>query len=544
MNNLLETGSSMSHDAVVVKSVDRRLGLDALRGMAIVWMAMAAVIPGGLPNWLYHGYYPRWLLGDATNVTGVWIAASGFQARWGSFTIIDWVFPGFLFAMGAAIPAALMPRLDRGESRWKLAGSVVIRTVGLLFFAVYVRVVSPGEWVGKGMTPGMSEWLLALLAFVVPFVLYVRLSKSWQGGRLIATRVVGLLLCVGMIALNCFWADKPFGVQRFDIIIALLAHTYLLGGLLWLLCGRSSIGGAILLVLMLLIGLVAHHESINTQKFGDWRFLGTGFSAIMPVLESPTIALKWLRLDPLWGFGWYQYAIVVGLGIWTGERLLNWNTRPQSTGFACGLMGAGLLVVMSVFVGLRNYDVATFGVGGWMTTPWPVVLVGGPALLAFAVLAWRIDDRSLRTMIVGTVLILLAGVTLSVLKVDGQYFQGGIKKGPPAPLSYYLVSSGISAVMLIAMTVWIDAAKLRGLLVVALVGQNALLAYIGIRNVIGPVLNMPVLASIYEGKTLNQFARLNVFTTPWTQLVWAVIVIAIFSVGVAWLSKRKILWRV
>lgn len=532
MATLVETRSASSN---------RLVGLDALRGLAILFMALAGNMPGELPNWMYHGYQAKWV----TDASGAWVSASGFQARWGSYTFVDWVFPGFLFAMGAAIPVALAGRLEKGEARWRIALSIIWRTLGLLFFAIYVRQIAPYEWVVKGQSAVWYHHLLAILAFIVPFGLYLRLPRNFSKRQTIAIRLGGFAACVGMIVLATWMGGREIGVDRFDIIIALLAHTYCVCALAMLFLRRSWIW----LPVLLAVGLIGHHESINAQKFGDWRFLGGGFSTWMPALQSPDKWLAWLKLDPLWDFTWYQYLFVVAPGMWAGQVL---TRRPSTTTslpatssqVAVGVAIAALLVCSAVFVGLRNYGVPT--VGGWqiMVTPWPVVVIGVPSLVLFFLALKKLRDDTLWRLAVAMVGVLLLGVGLSVLRVDDQFFQGGIKKGPPATLSYHLVSVGVSGVLLVGMTAWADRAKLAGLGIIGLVGQNALMAYIGIRNLIGPILAIAILTPVYKEGSINQFMRLEIFTTPWHRFVWAVICVAVFACFIAICSKRKWVWKV
>ena len=41
--------------------IARAESLDALRGLAILLMCLSGILPGALPNWMYHGYYPTHL---------------------------------------------------------------------------------------------------------------------------------------------------------------------------------------------------------------------------------------------------------------------------------------------------------------------------------------------------------------------------------------------------------------------------------------------------------------------------------------------------
>ncbi len=73
---------------------NRLLGLDALRGFAILLMVLSGVIARGiLPDWMYHAQLPP--------------PDHQFNPNLAGFTWVDWVFPLLLFAMGAAFPMAL-----------------------------------------------------------------------------------------------------------------------------------------------------------------------------------------------------------------------------------------------------------------------------------------------------------------------------------------------------------------------------------------------------------------------------------------------------
>ena len=45
--------------------------------------------------------------------------------------LADWVFPGFLFMVGMAIPFAVQSRLKKGDSTFQLITHIIIRTISL-----------------------------------------------------------------------------------------------------------------------------------------------------------------------------------------------------------------------------------------------------------------------------------------------------------------------------------------------------------------------------------------------------------------------------
>ena len=128
---------------------DRALGLDALRGFAILTMFLSGLIPFGvLPDWMYHAQVPPPQHIFNPNLPGI--------------TWVDLVFPFFLFSMGAAIPLALSRRLDQNPPVWKTLLGIFQRGFLLAFFAIYVQHLRPYT---LNPEPTTLTWLHALFAF-------------------------------------------------------------------------------------------------------------------------------------------------------------------------------------------------------------------------------------------------------------------------------------------------------------------------------------------------------------------------------------------
>ncbi len=98
----------------------RLMSLDALRGFDMFWIvggegfaiAIAAAIN---PK---YGQYVEHLL---------------THPEWNGYTPYDQIFPLFMFIAGVAIPFALLPRVERGESKTKLALRIIRRGLMLVF---------------------------------------------------------------------------------------------------------------------------------------------------------------------------------------------------------------------------------------------------------------------------------------------------------------------------------------------------------------------------------------------------------------------------
>jgi predicted acyltransferase len=586
----------------------RALGLDALRGLAIVLMCLSGVVPNWLPNAMYHGYYPRFLPaedGSWTQVENPW----QFRADWPSYTWVDWVFPVFLFAMGAAIPLAMSRRLDRGVSRVRLVPGVVWRWLTLVGFAVYVQQVAPGS---IQASTDDRKWLLALVGFALLFPVFTRLPKGWHTHAVRAVRGAGVLACVAFVAYLNTGHGKEFNWNTKDIIILLLAHGMLFAGLAWLLVPKR---GWLRLLLMLPVMFLAHHQAMNAE----WRLLGGTFDGLNRLWNLPRewldlspyvsndgwLNAQWFNLAPLWDFTWLKFLWLVVPGTVAGDLLVKWMNReagpairqpaiPWGTGRHLALAALLLAAIGLVFWGAKDYGQVLFRVFGYpLHTPYAGLILGGLPLALAGLLVYRPgskDDLLLMrlygwgavTLLVGLVLAVAPQVTVETglrvgfeswrftgsfdpgrfaIACDTQaFFEGGIKKGPPATLSYYFISLGLSFLALIVLTLAVDRSRvgrwLLGFLV--LTGQNPMLAYVGIRNLLQPVVNLPFAVAFGLGnhKTFDQLGfywlpeqiaawagRPRYADEPWVLFIWSAVKTLLLAWFTAVATLCRVVWR-
>src|SRR3954470_17795770 len=93
--------------------------LDAARGLV-----MAAMI------------YVNDVAGAPANIVPAWM--KHFPADGNGLTVVDLVFPAFLFVAGLSIPVALGPRLARAGAVPNVVLHVLTRTLSLLFLGVFM----------------------------------------------------------------------------------------------------------------------------------------------------------------------------------------------------------------------------------------------------------------------------------------------------------------------------------------------------------------------------------------------------------------------
>lgn len=142
------------------------------------------------------------------------------------------------------------------------------------------------------------------------------------------------------------------------------------------------------------------------------------------------------------------------------------------------------------------------------------------------------------------------GALWLVLGLCAEPFEGGISKGPPATISYYLVALGLSVLLLAVFTIWIDAlGRRKSLSLLVLNGQNPMLAYVGIRNLLAPLVMLPLLAplagvvpGIVNG-SINAWAVGLLTGSPWMLLIWSILQTLLLAAAVAGFTRLRVVWR-
>ncbi len=146
----------------------RILTIDIMRGLTLFLMLFV--------NDLYTSNVPQWLVHTDADFDGMGLA--------------DWVFPGFLFMVGMAVPFAIQSRLKKGNSTMQVVGHILVRTVSLLIIGVLMMNASR---LNPEMT-GISKNLWALLMYLSVFLV-------WNIYKSVPSKVVYVLRGTGIAGL-------------------------------------------------------------------------------------------------------------------------------------------------------------------------------------------------------------------------------------------------------------------------------------------------------------------------------------------------------
>ncbi len=468
------------------ETVKRALGLDALRGFAILTMFLSGLVPfykNTLPNWMYHAQVPPPLHKFNPGLPGI--------------TWVDLVFPFFIFSMGAAIPLALTKRIESGLSTSKIILQTLERFVLLAGFAIFIQHVKP---YALNPSPTTGTWLIALLGFILLFPVLYRFPKEFSKKYVNIIKILGLICVVVLLSLLKYPNKTGFLLTRSDIIILVLANVAFFGTLIWYFTKDNIL--------------------VRLGIFGFLIAFRLGHSEIGFVKE-------------LWGytpFSWLytlyylQYLFVLIPGTIIGDMLVNWMTQ-KSDRIESGLSNTKLKVFCGLMISI------TIIVLTGLQSRLPLLTLG--LVVSWAIITYYFikDAKSQNDILFKK--FYYWGIYFLLLGLFFEPYEGGIKKDHPT-LSYYFVTVGLAIFTLIAFIIIIDILKQGKYLDILITnGQNPMIAYAGISNLIPPLLGITGLADLLNLLVIN----------PWMGFVKGVVITLMLGIIVKYFTKYKIFLR-
>ncbi len=472
--------------AMVDKSKENRaLGLDALRGFAILTMFLSGLVPfykNTLPNWMYHAQVPPPLHKFNPNLPGI--------------TWVDLVFPFFIFSMGAAIPLALTKKINNGLKTYKVFLQALERYILLAGFAIFIQHVKP---YALNPNPTIFTWLIALLGFVLIFPVLYRFPSMINKNYVYLTKFIGLLIIVILLYTLKYPDGSGFKLTRSDIIILVLANVAFFGTLIWYFTRDN---------LLLRLGI-----------FGFLFAFRLGHNEVGFIKEVWSFTFfPWL-----YTLYYLQYLFILIPGTIIGDYLVAYTQNKEinivniNKNMLYKFCFLNILITVIVLIGLQSrLTVLTL----LLAAVWGVVtyLVIKDANSEIEILFKRFFNW---------------GIYFLILGLFFEPYEGGIKKDHPT-VSYYFVTVGLAIFSLIAFSILIDVLK-KGKYLDILIsnGQNPMVAYAGITNLIPPILGITGL-----GKLLNLMV-----IDPWTGFIKGLLITFILGIIVKYFTKYKIFLR-
>lgn len=456
---------------------NRLAALDALRGLAVLLMVLSGSIAFGgvLPAWMYHAQVPPPLHTFDPSIPGI--------------TWVDWVFPFFLFSMGAAIPLSLSAKLDQG-SQLGICISVLKRYALLLFFAIFT--FHARAWV-MSQNPGLLENLLSIACFLLLFVIYS--TTKIESKKLANIRMLcGLCLAIGFLFLFRF-KGLEFKLASSDIIIVVLANMALFGSLIWIFTRHNK--WARLAVLPVVMGVF-----LSAKMADSW----------------PSAVFKFSPVPWAYTFYYLKYLFIIIPGTFAGEWLKNLKNMP-----APKIPSSRLLLLPLLAISLIISNTALLFSRDLLLNLSISFILGAILLLLSKKLA--LPDSSNKMF--------NAGIYLLFLGLLFESFEGGIKKDP-SNYSYYFVCTGMAFLMLVSFVILESLGTLKFILKsLSLVGQNPMIAYTAGNLFLIPLLRISSLESMLN--MLNKNA--------WMGFSRGIIFTGIVALITIFFTRKKIFWK-
>ncbi|NMG06687.1 DUF5009 domain-containing protein [Brasilonema sp. UFV-L1] len=482
----------MQEKTVTVANMKRAYALDALRGFAILAMVLSGTIRYEiLPAWMYHAQEPP--------------PTHTFHPNLPGLTWVDTVFPIFLFCLGAAIPLALSSRFAKGFTTKQVIFYILKRGFLLGIFAISLQHLRPFT-INKN--PTEQTWWIALLGFLILFLMYVRLSVNVQYRQYVKWISLGAFLAAIILISFLQYPDGGgFSLSRSDIILVVLANMAVFGSCAWLMTRNN---------LFLRLGLLGFLIALQ-------------FSA---TVKESWIAILWKASPIPWifRFDYLKYLFIVIPGTIAGDFIRNWlqtnsaahadnqDIKPSWNKLRFyGIILLMLTTCLGLLIGLQARWV-------WQTTLLSFVLCA--ISWFFFVNPSNDTERLLKSFYQW-------GFYWLVLGLLFEPFQNGIKKDP-STLSYYFVTTAIALFLLITFTIFLDIFKQQKFFQSLIDnGQNPMIAYVAFANLLLPILRLTHIEPL-----ILKFTQ-----TPLTGFLKGVFYTLIIACLVSLFTKLKLFWR-
>ena len=219
----------------------RVLSIDIMRGLTLFLMLFV--------NDLYVDGVPEWLVHTKADFDGMGLA--------------DWVFPGFLFMVGMAVPFAIQSRLKAGDTYPRVLVHIFVRTVSLLIIGIFMMNSSQLN----SELAGINKNLWAILMYLSVFLIWNQ-YRNLSGTVLLLLKGIGF---VGLIALAAvFRSGTPENIGWLHTgwwgILGLIGWGYFVAAVVYLICKDSLLKTVVFWVLFLVLNVLSQ---LNLLDFLD-----------------------------------------------------------------------------------------------------------------------------------------------------------------------------------------------------------------------------------------------------------------------------------
>ena len=305
--------------------------IDIMRGLTLFLMLFVNdLFSPGVPGWLVHT-----------------------KADFDGMGLADWVFPGFLFIVGMAVPHAINYRFQSGQSKIEIFGHILLRSVSLLIIGLFM--MNSGRL--NPELSGINKSLWAVLMYISVFLIWNNYSANEKLKKLFLTfRLAGIS---GLILLAViFKAGEPGNILWFETgwwgILGLIGWGYLVAATVHLFIGSKLLYTFLFWMLFTVLNILSNLGHLELPGL-----LGTIAGVILNGNVPSTVMaglfvslfLKQSTFKPIIKAG---YIVIAGIACITlGFFLRNWFIISKIQGTPSWVMicsGISMIVFSGLFL--------------------------------------------------------------------------------------------------------------------------------------------------------------------------------------------------
>jgi heparan-alpha-glucosaminide N-acetyltransferase len=316
---------------------NRISSIDVMRGLTLVLMLFV--------NDLYMPGVPSWLGHRAADFDGMGLA--------------DWVFPGFLFMVGMAIPFSIGKRISSGENSISISKHIIKRSVSLLIIGVLM--LNSGR-VNPEFT-GMGRNLWALLMYTGVFLIWNNYKENDRNFFTIAgLRLAGIAILVALVYKFRSGEFENNGsiITSWWGILGLIGWGYLVSAFVYLAVRDSILNTTVAFLFFLALNILSKLELLNS------------LNAVKPffgiIIEG-------------------NVPLIVISGLLT-TLILNKYSKENVFRAIVTIVTIGVLSILAGFI-LRNW----FIISKIKATPSWGLICNGISMILFSLLYWITDVK-------------------------------------------------------------------------------------------------------------------------------------------------------
>jgi len=316
---------------------NRIYSIDIMRGLTLVLMLFV--------NDLYMPGVPSWLGHRAANFDGMGLA--------------DWVFPGFLFMLGMAIPYSIGKRIKEGQDSFSISKHILRRSVSLLIIGV---LMLNSERVNPEFT-GISKNLWAILMYIGVFLIWNKYTENEKNFFTVTTlKLVGVAILVGLVFKfrSGEMVNNGSLITSWWGILGLIGWGYLVSAFIYLLVRDSILNTVVAFLFFLTFNILSKLDLLSSLD---------PVNPILGVIIEGNVPL----------------IVIAGMLI---TLILKKYSKSDYLKTIAILTSIGILSIIIGFI-LRKW----FIISKIQATPSWGLICNGISMLLFALLYWIIDIK-------------------------------------------------------------------------------------------------------------------------------------------------------